>query len=93
METTILTRGNILVRRQVLEPGDATEWHVDPHHRITVVLSGELLRIEFEDGGESLTIKFMRGQADWDEPSNRTHRAVNIGGTRYEEVSVFLLDQ
>ena len=72
----------IIVRRQVLEPGEATGWHVDPHHRVTVVLSGEVLRIEFHDGRDPLTITLTDGQADWDEPSTHSHRAVNIGSTR-----------
>ena len=40
-------RGNYLVRRQRLAPGEASPWHHDPFHRVTVVLSGDLLRIEF----------------------------------------------
>jgi hypothetical protein len=33
------------------------------------------------------------GQVDWDEPSDRIHRGVNVGATPYEEVTVFLLDR
>lgn len=47
-------RGNILVRRQRLAPGEATPWYRDPFHRVTVVLGGDLLSIEFRDGGETL---------------------------------------
>ena len=39
-------RGNYLVRRQRLAPGEATPWHHDPFHRVTVVLSGDLLNEE-----------------------------------------------
>ena len=42
-------RGNYLVRRQRLKPGEATPWHRDPFHRVTVVLKGDLLNIEFRD--------------------------------------------
>ena len=87
-----MQRGGIVVRRQVLEPGEATPWHVDPQHRVTVVLTGDTLRIEYKDGGEPLIIAFESGQADWDEPSDRSHRAVNLGSTRYEEIAVFLPD-
>src|SRR5262245_20978500 len=31
-------------------PGEATKWHTDPLHRVSVVLKGEALRIEFRDG-------------------------------------------
>lgn len=91
-ETTVLQRGSIVVRRQVLAPGDATGWHVDPHHRVTMVLRGDALRIEFGDGGEAVDVAVQAGQVDWDEPSARVHRAVNNGDSTYEEVTVFLLD-
>ncbi len=85
-------RGTTLVRRQRLAPGEALPWHRDPFHRVTVVLSGELLAIQYGDGGESRRIAITPGQVDWDEPSERIHRAVNIGNQAYEEVTVFFLD-
>jgi len=45
--------GNYLVRRLRLAPGEATPWHRDPFHRVTVVLRGDVLDIEFRDGGET----------------------------------------
>ncbi len=32
------------------------------------------------------------GQVDWDGPTDRVHRAVNVGTTPYEEVTVFFLN-
>jgi len=86
-------RGNILVRRQRLAPGEATAWHRDPFHRMTVVLSGDLLNIEFRDGGQTLGSKLTVGQVDWSEPSDRVHRAVNVGKEVFEEVVTFFLDR
>ena len=86
-------RGNYLVRRQRLEPGDATPWHRDPFPRLTVVLSGDLLNIEFRDGGETQPWKVTVGEADWVEPSERVHRAVNVGKEAFEEVITFFLDR
>ncbi|HVH72122.1 MAG TPA: cupin domain-containing protein [Candidatus Dormibacteraeota bacterium] len=86
-------RGNYLVRRQRLAPGEATPWHRDPHHRVTVVLSGDLLSVEFRDGGETLTWKVTTGEVDWVEPSDRVHRAVNIGMEPFEEIVTFFLDR
>jgi quercetin dioxygenase-like cupin family protein len=86
-------RGNILVRRQRLAPGEATPWHRDPFHRLTVVLSGDLLSIEFRDGGETQTWKVTVGEVDWVEPSDRVHRAVNVGKEPFEEVVTFFLDR
>jgi hypothetical protein len=33
------------------------------------------------------------GQVDWTEPSERVHRAVNIGQQPYEEVTIFFVDR
>ena len=86
-------RGNYLVRRQRLSPGEATPWHRDPFHRVTVVLSGDLLNIEFRDGGETQTWRVVVGEVDWVEPSGRIHRAVNVGKEAFEEVVTFFLDR
>jgi quercetin dioxygenase-like cupin family protein len=90
-EQTILRRGTTLVRRLHLEPGEATPWHRDPHHRVSVVVRGNGLAIEFRDGGPSERIEIAVGQADWDEPTDRVHRGVNVGTEPYEEVTVFFL--
>lgn len=86
-------RGNYLVRRQRLAPGEVTPWHRDPFHRVAVVLSGDLLNIEFRDGGESQSWKVSAGEVDWVEPSDRVHRAVNVGRETFEEVVTFFLDR
>ena len=86
-------RGNYLVRRQRLNPGQATPWHRDPYHRVTVVLSGDLLNIEFRDGGATQPWKITVGEVDWSEPTDRVHRAVNVGQQVFEEVVTFFLDR
>jgi hypothetical protein len=92
VEETIIQRGTTLVRRLVLEPGDATAWHVDRCHRVTVIVRGTALAIEYRDGGGAQRVEVAAGQADWDGPSDRVHRAVNVGGVTYEEVTVFFLE-
>jgi quercetin dioxygenase-like cupin family protein len=86
-------RGNYLVRRQRLLPGEATPWHRDPFERVTVVLSGDRLEIEFRDSGEAQTWNVVTGEVDWVEPSQRVHRAVNVGKSVFEEVVIFFLDR
>lgn len=86
-------RGNTLVRRQRLAPGEATPWHRDPFHRVTVVVTGGRLAIEFRDGGETLEWNATSGEVDWLEPSDRLHRGVNIGQQVFEEVTTFFLDR
>lgn len=91
MEETLHHRGPTLVRRLVLEPGESTRWHRDPFHRVSVVLQGDRLSIEFRDGSASVPVSVAPGQVDWDEPGDRAHRAVNVGTVPYEEVVIFFL--
>lgn len=84
---------NYLVRRLSLAPGEATPWHRDPFQRVTVVMSGEALAIEFGDGGKTERIEVTAGEVDWSEPSDRPHRAVNIGKKTYEEITIVFLDR
>ena len=91
-EETILENRKVLVRRQRLAVGETGPWHIDVCERVTVVLSGEALAIEYRDGGAADHVTVTRGQADWDEPALRPHRAVNTGTTPYEEVTIFIVD-
>ena len=91
IQETLSQRGTTLVRRLVLEPGEATSWHVDPFHRVTVIVRGEALAIEYRDGAKPEHFNVRAGQADWDAPTERAHRAVNVGATTYEEVVIFFL--
>ncbi|MBV7336032.1 hypothetical protein KFU94_48920 [Chloroflexi bacterium TSY] len=88
----LLQRGTTLVRRLRLAPGEAMPWHRDPFHRITVILSGDEILIEYRDSDEVHQIPVSEGQVDWDEPTDRVHRGVNIGDRIYEEVVIFFLD-
>ena len=91
-EEVLERRGTIVVRRQRLAPGESTPWHRDPHHRVTVVLSGDALAIEYPDGTVADQLSVEPGQVDWDEPFDRVHRGTNVGSRHYEEVAVFFLD-
>ena len=91
IEETLHHRGTTLVRRLYLEPGEATRWHVDPFHRVSVVLRGEVLAIEFRNDRPAVQVRVSPGQVDWDEPGDHIHRAMNIGAVPYEEVTVFFL--
>jgi quercetin dioxygenase-like cupin family protein len=90
---TISQRGTTLVRRLILEPGEATPWHVDPYHRVSVVVRGDVLAIEYRTGHQTQHLKLVPGEADWDGPTDQVHRAVNVGRTTYEEVTIFFLDR
>jgi quercetin dioxygenase-like cupin family protein len=92
-EEILLRRGTTLVRRLRLAPGEAMPWHRDPYHRVTVVLSGDALAIEDRAGGARQHVAITPGQVDWDEPTERVHRGVNVGTQPYEEVTIFFLDR
>jgi hypothetical protein len=93
MEAEIITkRPDIMIRRLVLDPGEAMPWHTDTCHRFSVVVRGEHLRIEFRDTGEVINVSVRSGHADWDLPESRVHRGVNAGQLPYEEVTVFFLN-
>ncbi len=91
-EEVLEKRGTILVRRQRLNPGQSTPWHRDPYHRVTVVLSGDALAIEYPDGTVAESFRVTAGHVAWDEPFDRAHRGTNVGSELYEEVAIFFLD-
>ena len=86
-------RGNYLIMRLRLEPGEATAWHHDPYHRVIVITRGDLVNVEFRDGGETEPWPVCIGEVHWVEPSDRVHRAVNVGKEPFEEVVTFFLDR
>lgn len=90
---TISQRENLIIRRHILEPGEALPWHTDLCHRFSVVISGEKLSIEYRDSGEIETFPVHAGMADWDAPQPKVHRGINVGAVPYEEVIVFFIDE
>lgn len=91
-DEVLIRRDNTLVRRLHLAPGEAMPWHRDPFHRVTVILQGSAIAIEFRDGTEGQQFDVIPGQVDWDEPTDQVHRGVNVGDEPYEEITVFFLE-
>ena len=89
---TITQRDDLVIRRHILEPGEALPWHTDLCHRFTVVVSGEALSIEYRESGEIETFPVSAGMADWDAPEPRVHRGINAGTIPYEEVIIFFTE-
>ncbi len=90
---TITQRADLIIRRHILEPGEALPWHTDLCHRFSVVVQGETLRIEYRDSEEIETFTVHPGMADWDAPQPKVHRGVNAGSVPYEEVIIFFIDE
>jgi hypothetical protein len=89
---TITQREDLIIRRHVLEPGEALPWHTDLCHRFTVVVTGEALSIEYRNSGEIETFPVHAGMTGWDEPQLKVHRGINAGTVPYEEVITFFID-
>jgi len=89
----ITERADLIIRRHILEPGEALPWHTDSCHRFTVVVRGEAIKIEYRDTGEVETFAVHAGLADWDAPQPRVHRGINAGNVPFEEVIVFFIDE
>lgn len=92
-EELLYETGDVLVRRAKLEPGESSAWHTDSCDRVTVILNGDRLAIEFRDSGAIREFDVQTGQVDWDKPSSGVHRAINVGRRRYEEVVIFFLSE
>jgi hypothetical protein len=90
-EEVITRRDDLIIRRLVLDPGEAMPWHTDACHRFSVIVRGQQLTLEFRETGERVGVTVHPGMVSWDEPDTRVHRAVNTGLTTYEEVVTFLL--
>ena len=88
---TITQRADLVIRRHILQSGEALPWHIDLCRRFTVVVRGEALRIEYRDSGEIESFAVHPGMADWDEPQPRVHRGINAGTIPYEEVIIFFI--
>ncbi len=63
---TITERDELSIRRQWLEPGEATPWHTDAAERFSVIVRGDSLTIEYCDSGESVEVRVHPGMATWD---------------------------
>jgi hypothetical protein len=73
------------------------EFHFTEHQERSSVLEGFVGKPAEEQLktfiGESHRVEVTSGQIDWEEPSARVHRAVNVGKQPYEQVTIFLLDR
>ena len=92
-EKVLFNFGFILVRRMSLLPGEATPWHYDLCHRITRVIQGATLAVEYDEKMPNKYVIYTPGQIDWNKPSHNLHRAMNSSSQFYEELTIFFLDK
>ena len=72
----------------IVEPGQASPWHVHQRDYITVVAEGDHIKLELEDGSlEALSSEVGR----WRYHGEHTvHRVVNDSDTRYRNILIEL---
>ena len=83
-EELLCEKGDVLVRRPILEPGKSSAWHTDSCDLVAVILSGDRLAIEFRDSGAIQEFDVRAGLVNRDEPTSEVHRAINVGRRPYE---------
>ena len=72
----------------IVEPGEASAWHLHERDYVTVVVEGEALTAEFEDGtSEDRT--YQTGGWRY-HGKHQLHRVVNHGTRRYKNVLIEL---
>jgi hypothetical protein len=60
-DEVLFHHGTTMVRRLVLAPGETMPWHLDPFHRVAVILRGDAIAIEYRDRGESHHVQITPG--------------------------------
>lgn len=72
----------------IVEPGESSAWHLHERDYITIVVEGEGLVVEFEDGStEDSPAEVGRWRYHDD---HKVHRVTNNTGSRYKNVLVEL---
>ncbi len=72
----------------IVEPGQASPWHLHQRDYITVVLEGEGLVVEYEDGTTEDSPAYVGRWRFHDK--HRVHRVVNNRPTRYKNILIEL---
>ena len=77
----------------IMEPGEASAWHLHERDYVTVAVEGGGLTVELEDGatGEITTRQEPMEPGRWRyHGDHRVHRVINNTGSRYKNVLVEL---
>ena len=72
----------------IVEPGEASEWHLHDNDYVTIVVEGGGLTIEYDDGSSALNATKV---GSWQfHGDHQPHRVINNSGERYTNVLVEL---
>ena len=74
----------------IVEPGQASPWHLHPRDYVTVVAEGDTIKLELDDGAlEAISSEVGRWRYHGE---HVVHRVVNDSATRYRNVLIELKD-
>jgi len=86
----IFENDRVKIWNLIVEPGDASDWHLHERDYVTVVVEGEGLTVEYDDGTSEDS---PSSPGTWRyHGDHKIHRVVNNAGTRYVNVLVELKD-
>ena len=87
----IFENDRVKIWNLIVEPGDASDWHLHERDYVTVVVEGEGLTVEYDDGTSEYS---HSGPGTWRyHGDHKIHRVVNGSGARYVNVLVELKDE
>ena len=74
----------------IVEPGEASPWHLHERDYVTVVVEGGGLTVEFDDGASETRPSKV---GDWNfRGTHQAHRVINNTPRRYKNVLIELKD-
>ena len=86
----IFENDRVKIWNLTVEPGDASDWHLHERDYVTVVVEGDGLTVEYDDGTSEDS---PSSPGTWRyHGDHKIHRVVNNAGTRYVNVLVELKD-
>ena len=86
--TVLFENEKVKIWNLVVDPGEASGWHLHPRDYVTVVVEGGGLTVEYDDGTSGVGSTAV---GTWTYHSeHRVHRVVNHTDTRYKNVLIEL---
>ncbi len=79
---------NVKIWNLIVEPGESSAWHMHGNDYVTVVVEGEGLKVEYDDGTESDSPSTIGTYTYHGE--HKVHRVINNRNVRYKNVLIEL---
>jgi len=82
----LLENDKVKIWNLIVDPGEASPWHLHERDYVTIVVEGEALVAQFEDGTRERRT-YEPGDVNFT-GEHRVHRVVNDTETRYKNVLI-----